>query len=362
MNNVHVHARLGAIAILVSVLAILGATYAVARTPGDVLTGNLPSGAKVSQRGATIDYALKTGASASEIGQDLQTLGVIRSGRQFELLVSLMGLQDKLSAGHFTLNKNSSAVGVVGQLTVRDAVAVIRVTFPEGLRVEEMADIAGKAGLGTRQQFIDAVATATLPPDLAANLPAGAGLQGYLFPDTYILPKGSTAAQLVALMIQTMDRRFTPELRAAAATHGLNTHQALTLASVVEREAAKEEERPVIAAVFYNRLAAGDLLGADPTVQFAAALDPKSVEKSGWWKKELTIDDLENPSKYNTRLFAGLPPGPIACPGLASIEGVANPEKTNFYYFVADAKKADGSHVFAVTFAEHERNIALYGN
>lgn len=353
--------RLVAIATVLCVLAILGATYAVARTPGDVLDGNLPTGAKPAPPGEQVSYSLKSGRNAADIGQDLQKLGVIRSGRQFELLVTLMGLQDKLSAGDFTLTKNSTAVGVVGELTVRDAVAVIRVTFPEGLRVEEMADVAAKAGLGTRQQFLEAVAAATLPAELAANLPPGAGLQGYLFPDTYILPAGSTAAELVALMIKTLDRRFTPELRAAAATHGLDTHQALTLAAVVEREAAREEERPIIAAVFYNRLEAGDRLGADPTVQFAAALDPKSVEKSGWWKKELTIDDLENPSKYNTRLFAGLPPGPIACPGLASIEAVANPAKTDYYYFVANAKKADGSHVFAVTFAQHERNIALYG-
>lgn len=355
------HARLAAFAVILCVAAILAAAYAVARTPGDVLSGGLPTGTKPGQPGEQVSYSLKSGRNAADIGQDLQKLGVIRSSRQFELLVSLMGLQNKLSAGDFVLTKNSSIVSVVGELTVRNAVSVVRVTFPEGLRVEEMADIAARAGFGTRQQFLEAVAAAVLPPELAANLPAGAGLQGYLFPDTYILPAGSTAAQLVALMIKTMDRRFTPELRAAAAAHGLNTHQALTLASIVEREAARAEERPVIAAVFYNRLAANDRLGADPTVQFAAALNPKSVEKSGWWKKELTIDDLDNPSKYNTRLFAGLPPGPIACPGLASIEAVANPAKTDYYYFVANAKKADGSHVFAVTFAEHERNIALYG-
>ncbi|MEO6398830.1 MAG: endolytic transglycosylase MltG [Tepidiformaceae bacterium] len=352
---------LAVLAALVSVMAILAATYVVARSPGDVLDGNLPAGATVGPRGEAVPYALKSGRNASDIGQDLQRSGVIRSGRQFELLVSLMGLQNKLSAGDFVLAKNSSPVAVVAALTVRDATAVTRVTFPEGQRVEEMADVAARAGIGTRQQFLDAVAAAVLPPELAANLPAGAGFQGYLFPDTYILPSGSTATQLVALMIKTMDRRFTPELRAAAATHGLDTHQALTLAAVVEREAAREEERPIIAAVFYNRIAAGDRLGADPTVQFAVALELKSVEKSGWWKKELTLEDLVNPSKYNTRLYAGLPPGPIACPGLASIQAVANPEKTNFYYFVADSKKADGSHAFAVTFAEHERNIALYG-
>lgn len=353
--------RLMAVATALSVFSILGAVYVVARTPGDVLGGLAAEPAPVLQRGAQVEYSLESGRSASEIGKDLEKLGVIRSGRQFELLVSLMGVQDKLSAGDFVLRKNSGTVGVVNQLIVQDSVPVMRVTFPEGLRIEEMAEVARNAGFGTKAQFLDAAAAATLPPDLAANLPAGANLQGYLFPDTYIMPVGSTPAQLVALMIKTFDRRFTPEMRAAALAQGLNTHQAVTLASIVEREAAKEEERPLIAAVFYNRLEAQDRLGADPTVQFAVALTPASVEKHGWWKKELTIDDLENQSKYNTRLFVGLPPGPIACPGLASLEAVAKPEKSDYYYFVADAKKGDGSHVFAVTFAEHERNIARFG-
>lgn len=355
------HVRLGAAGIALSVFAILMAVYVVARTPQDVLGGVKAGPAAVQTRGPQVEYTLQRGRSAAQVGKDLEELGIIRSGRQFELLVRLMGVQDKLSAGDYVLQKNSASVGVVNELIVRDAVPVLRVTFQEGLRIEEMADIAQKAGFGTRQQFLDAAAAASLPPDLAANLPAGATLQGYLFPDTYIMPVGSTPAQLVALMIKTFDRRFTLELRTAALAQGLNTHQAVTLASIVEREAAKEEERPLIAAVFYNRLAAGDRLGADPTVQFAVTQGSADAPKDGWWKKELTVDDLENPSKYNTRLFAGLPPGPIACPGLASLEAVAHPAKTDFYYFVADARKGDGSHVFAVTMAEHERNIARYG-
>ena len=175
------------------------------------------------------------------------------------------------------------------------------------------------------------------------------------------MPVGSTAAGLVQLMIDNLAAKFSPELRAAALAQGLNPHQALTLASIVEREAVLADERPLIAGVFYNRLAEGDLLGADPTTQFAAALNPQSVAKYGWWKKELTLDDLENPSKYNTRLVPGLPPGPITNPGLASLEAVARPAKTKFYYFVADATKGDGSHLFAETIAEHERNKARVG-
>lgn len=172
---------------------------------------------------------------------------------------------------------------------------------------------------------------------------------------------GSTPDELIAYMLDTLQERFTPELRTAAQSHGLNPHQALTLASVVEREAVLAKERPLIAGVFYNRLAAGDALGADPTVQYAVSLLPGNVEKYGYWKKELTAEDLQVDSPYNTRKFPGLPPGPIANPGLASIQAVANPEVTKMYYFVADAKAADGSHVFAETLAEHERNIQQYG-
>ncbi|MCL6644214.1 MAG: endolytic transglycosylase MltG [Dehalococcoidia bacterium] len=347
----------------VVVLMALLAAWGIAGTPASVRGGLPAAGAPPAPAStATVPFTLERGASAGDVGRRLEELGVIRSARQFEMLARLMGVQGLLSAGDYLLPERASALSVIQLLTVREAVPVLRVTFPEGLRIEEMAVIAEQAGFGPRDEFLAAAARAQLPPGLAEYLPQGATLQGYLFPDTYIMPVGSTMDDLVAYMIRTLDERFTPELRAAAAARGLNPHQALTLASIVEREAVIPEERPLIAGVFYNRLAAGDRLGADPTVQFAVAQDPASVRQHGWWKKELTIIDLENPSPYNTRLFPGLPPGPIACPGLASIEAVARPATTDYYYFVADAKKGDGSHVFAVTFAEHERNIALYGS
>jgi UPF0755 protein len=240
-------------------------------------------------------------------------------------------------------------------------VPTVRLTFPEGIRFEEMADIVANSGLATKAQFLDAVAKATLPPELG-TLPAGQNLQGYLFPDTYIVPVGTTAEDLVALMLKTFTRRFTPELRAAAQAHGLTIHQAVTLASIVEREAVKDEERPLIAGVFYNRIAANDLIGADPTVQFAVAQDAANVRLYGYWKKELTAADLAIDSPYNTRKYPGIPPGPITNPGLASLEAVANPTQTDYYYFVANSIKGDGSHVFAVTAEEHQKNQALYGS
>lgn len=350
------------------VAVILLASYLVARTPGDELSARVPPAPAAAATG-NVDYTLAGGRSARQVGQELTELGVIRSPRLFEVLVSLMGVQGELGAGEYVLPRGASTASVVNRLTVRQNVPAIRVTFPEGLRIEEMAEIAAKAGFGTPEQFLAAAeeAATLLPPEFAealpppAALPKGQRMQGYLFPDTYILPVGTTATELVALMVRTLVERFSPDLRAAALRQGLDPHQALTLAAVVEREAVVETERPRIAGVFSNRIAQRDRLDADPTVQFAVALNPASVERFGWWKKDLTIFDLELVSPYNTRLLPGLPPGPIANPGLASIEAVARPEKTKFYYFVADAKANDGSHVFAETLAEHERNIIRVG-
>lgn len=346
----------------VVVLGVFVASYCMAKTPSAQLGEDIVPAPQLATDRAKVGYTLPEGRSAGDIGNDLKSLGVIKSGSQFEFLVSLMGLQRSLSTGDYLLKKNSSVLTIVRELSVKDAVPVLKVTFPEGIRIEEMAVIAEKAGFGTREEFLAAAAAAEPPPGFADAFPAGATLQGYLFPDTYIMPVGSTPAELIQYMLNTLQERFSPELRAAAALHGLNTHQALTLASIVEREAVLPAERPRIAGVFYNRLDAGDTLGADPTVQFAVSLNTGSVDKFGYWKKELTLADLDIDSPYNTRKFVGLPPGPIANSGLASIEAVANPEATDYYYFVADAKADDGSHRFAVTFEEHEQNIALYGS
>lgn len=356
-----------ALAAALVTFAVIIAAYAINRTPGGVLNRDAGGGSRDRDRGGVVAYTVPEGATAEEIGNDLEELGVIDSSTRFRWLVQLMGVQDQLSAGDYELPRDASALTIIDLITVKSSGPVLRVTFPEGIRVEEMAVIAERAGFGTREEFMAAVEAAQLPPDLAATLPpreavAGPLLQGYLFPDTYILPKNASMADLVQLMINTFAERFSPELREAAAARGLNVHQAVTLASIVEREAVLEIERPIIAGVFLNRLAAGDRLGADPTTQFAVAIDPASVEQFGWWKPELTLEDLANPSPYNTREVVGLPPGPIANPGLASLQAVANAADTNFYYFVADATKGDGSHVFAETLAEHEVNIARYGS
>lgn len=347
---------------LILVLCTWLASFFIAQTPGAVFDGPILERQTPQPPGETVAYTVEEGMSAEQVGADLERLGVIRSGRQFQVLAALMGVHNKLSAGDYELRKNSAVPSVVLELTVQESVPVVRMTFPEGIRIEEMAAIVERSGFATEQAFLAAVRQARVPEPFAAAFPPGATLQGYLFPDTYIIPREADAAFLVAKMMETLEERFTPELRQAAAARGLNTHEVLTLAAIVEREAVLEEERPIIASVFLNRLKDGIKLDADPTVQFALAEDPANVDRYGYWKKELTLEELKVASPYNTYANAGLPPGPIANPGLSSIRAVVMPAQTNYYYFVADAIKGDGSHAFAATLEEHEANRIRVGN
>jgi UPF0755 protein len=351
---------LGGIGGVFTLAVVVIAALLLAESPDRAIHDGIIAPPAVSENRGNVPYTLPEGASASDIGAALEQLGVIRSSRQFQVLVSLMGLQSRLSAGDYALQRGSATLSVISRLTVQDQAPTIRVTFPEGIRIEEMAVIAQKAGFGSAEEFMAAASQpARLPAELAAGIPEGQDLQGYLFPDTYIMPVGTPASELVQLMVDTFLKRFSPSLRETVRTDGRTVHDVVTLASIVEREAVLEPERPLIAGVFYNRLKEGDRLGADPTTQYAITIgNPGEVARFGWWKKELTIEDLANTSPYNTRLNTGLPPGPITNPGLASLEAAAKPATTKFYYFVADAIKGDGSHVFAETLAEHERNQA----
>lgn len=353
------HLRVSIAALIAFSLTIWGASFFIARSPDMALDSLADIEHDSSADRGNISYTLEEGATAGQVGDDLQSLGVIRSGFQFRVLAGLMGLEDSLSADEHILRKNSAVPDVIRALTVSGvSLPVVRVTFPEGIRIEEMAALAEEAGFGTRQEFLDAAAAVALPEEFLVDKPAGTDMQGYLFPDTYIFPIGATAETLVTEMVATLDSRFSPDLRAAVRAQGLTLHQALTLAAIVEREAVVDSERNIIASVYFNRLKIEMKLDADPTTQFALALDPLSVAEFGYWKRNLTFADLENTSPYNTYRTVGLPPGPITNPGLASIEAVANPATTNYFYFVANAKIGDGSHVFAETYEQHLANVA----
>ena len=183
---------------------------------------------------------------------------------------------------------------------------------------------------------------------------SGATLNGYLFPETYPIDEETTAESLVVAMLEALDESIDQVLRGRIALSSLTLHEVLTLASIVERETLLRDEMPVVASVFLNRLAVGVKLDADPTVQYAITTGSSEQPDDGWWKIDLTLDDLAFQSPYNTYLFAGVPPGPIASPGLAAIRAVLSPADTDFFYFVA---RGDGSHAFAETLAEHNANV-----
>ncbi len=348
---------LGGVVVLV---ALLVATALIGNSPSASLEGNLTGDHTPIPPGTPVAYTLPPGASASRVGQDLHELGVISSARQFETLVKLMGVQDRLRATDYEFTTGMSVTSVIDLLLTTVIVDTVRVTFPEGLRIGEMAEVAELAGFGTAEDFLESAELVPLPAGLFGFIPEGRDRQGFLFPDTYILPVGSTPADLVELMLVTFNLRFDPAIRAAAEAQGLTPYQVVIIASIVEREAVVDEERPIIASVYLNRIREGIKLDADPTVQFAISQDPESLATYGYWKAELTLEDLAYDSPYNTYLYAGFPPGPIANPGLASIEAVAFPAETNYYYFVANGILGDGSHVFAETFEEHLRNVAQY--
>jgi UPF0755 protein len=239
-----------------------------------------------------------------------------------------------------------SALEVVGKIA-RGEVDLASVTFREGLTIAEMAEVFETAGFGSASSFVEASADASLVRSLDAAAP---DLEGYLFPDTYAVPRRTDARTLVRMMVDRFQDVLTPGLVASAAKRGLSARQLVTLASLVEKETARADERPAVAAVYHNRLKLGMGLQCDPTVIYA-------LQRAGKFDGNLRRDDLSFDSPYNTYRYAGLPPGPIAAPGKASLEAAANPAEVDYLYFV---RRNDGSHEFARTLSEHNRNVQKF--
>lgn len=340
------------VVVIVAALLISGKAAEIAASK-DEIHGRWP--APVSADSTVIK--VPAGANGGAIARQMQQAGVISDAGLFSTVAGLMGLENKLSAGEYEFTRGTPAADVIRRLQTGITIPTLTVTIPEGWRLEEVAALFEKRGLASAADLLQAASATDYTQSFAQNRPAGTTVEGYLFPDTYFFAKGVTPRQIVERLLKTFDERFTADLRAAAQAQNLDVRQAVTLASIVEREAQVPEERPFIAAVFLNRLRAGMPLQADPTVQYAVAADPASVQKYGWWKRDLTVDDLKIKSPYSTYANAGLPPGPIASPGLAALQAVAKPAPVKYLYFVA---KGDGSHAFAETLDEHNRNVAKY--
>jgi UPF0755 protein len=277
------------------------------------------------------------------IAQRLIAAGVVRDELTFRVALWRSGQARRLQAGEYRFDRPMTAREVVDKLA-RGDVVLLPLTFREGLTIDEMSRVFATSGFGAAAAFVAAAKDASL---VQAIDPQASDLEGYLFPDTYALPRGSDAPRVVRAMVDRLHQVLTPELRQRAAARGLTVRQLVTLASLVEKETARPEERPLVAAVYSNRLKIGMGLQCDPTVIYALQL-------AGRYTGNLRRVDLMFDSPYNTYRYAGLPPGPIAAPGQGSLEAAAQPADVDYLYFVS---RNDGSHEFARTLAEHNRNV-----
>jgi len=291
-----------------------------------------------------VDVPPKTGPQA--MGRLLVAGGVVSDTLTWRIALSRNGEATKLKAGEYRFDRAMTVDEVIRKI-VRGDVYLRTITFPEGLTLRKMAQHYEDHGLGTAAAFLEAAREVKL---VSAFDPAARDLEGYLFPDTYALPRKATAQDLVRKMVARFESVFPAARRDAAAAGGLSPREAVTLASIVERETGRAEERPRVAAVYLNRLQARMPLQCDPTVIYA-------LERAGLYNGNLTHADLSFNSPYNTYRFPGLPPGPIASPGRASIDAVLHPAAVDYLYFVS---RNDGSHAFAATLEEHNRNVRQY--
>lgn len=319
-------------AIVIIVSAIAGVTgtalvyaaysYMLNKTPGAVVT-------KIIE--------IPPGSTAGEIGDLLEAEGVITDGWAFVAYVRLNKLEGDLKAGRYELSSEMTVPEVAGRIAAGE-VALAKFTVPEGYRLTEIADAAEAAGLCSAEDFLAACDAV----DPKGRVPEDASLEGYLFPDTYLFDSGATAEEVVAVMLDRFFEVITDEDIGRIEAGGRTLHEVVILASLVEREALVDDERPLVAAVFANRLEKGMTLGSCATVIYALGYVPERI----------TIQDLKIDSPYNTYINPGLPPGPICSPGEASLRAAIEPADVDYLYFVSNG---DGTHTFTTTYGEHER-------
>ena len=260
-------------------------------------------------------FTVRSGEPAASIGERLQAAGLIKNALGFRLMAEKMGVAGDLAAGDYELSPSMKPSEILNILAAGKTKPGPLITIPEGWRAEQIAERVSANGIGTTEEFMGLVQAGNSDLPLLKSRPAGASLEGYLFPDSYRTDAKTTSEDLEKRMVAEFGTKFTPDMAKKAAAQGMTIHRIVTLASIIEREAVVPSERPLMAGVFYNRLKDGMKLDTDPTVQYAvASADPASVKQYGWWKTDLTAQDLTIDSPYNTYKYPGLPPGPICDP------------------------------------------------
>lgn len=289
-----------------------------------------------SQENSQIPFRVNPGQPVTQIAENLKEENLIRNAFTFRLLVAQMGITQNIQAGDFIFSQNMSAREIAESLT-RGAID-LWVTFPEGVRVEEIAQIV--------ENSLNTSANPSYQFDKDEFIEIAQ--EGYMFPDTYLISKDATAQEVSDRLKQTFDQKAKKQ---ASSSASLTSQEVVIMASLIEREAFTNEERPIIAGILKNRLNAGIALQVDATIQYAKGFNASS----GKWWNPVTVEEYQSvQSIYNTYLNPGLPPAPIASPGIESIKAAANPVDTPFFYYLHDA---EGNIHYAETIEGHNQNI-----
>ncbi len=304
-----------------------------------------------STEGEDVIVVIPEGAATKQIAKILKEKGLIQFPSAFVKRVKESEYRGSLQPGEFTLNTGMSTQEMIEILGHVEKTKEIKatLTIPEGFSIEQIAKRVESEGLFTEEEFLDAVQENTYSYDFLDSIPEGVNvtyrLQGFLFPATYDIYDDTTAHELVDMMLKKFSEVYDADMRNQAATLNYTAFEMVTRASIVEREAKLDEERPIIAGVINNRLEEGMMLQMCPTVLYP-------ITNGLYDKSEVTYDDLEVDSLYNTYKYTGLPVGPICNPGQVSMEAVLNPAQHNYLYYHVDNEET-GSHIFTETYQEH---------
>jgi UPF0755 protein len=304
----------------------------------------------LDMNGAPQTFTVEVGESVDSVANHLQLVGLVRDAESFRSYLIYSGLDTSIQAGNYELSTAMSALDIAHELQDATPEEVTFVVLP-GWRVEEVAESLSTSGLPiTYDEFLSAAKT---PPQHFDFLAGASTVEGFLYPDSYIFSRNiSSAEEMIGEMIRNFSAHLTPDLINGFQRQGLTVYQAVTLASMVEREAVQGDEQTLIASVYLNRFKIGMKLDADPTVQYAIGYN---ILQQTWWTNPLSLLDLEVNSVYNTYKYEGLPPTPIANPSPGALRAVAFPAETPYLFFRA---RCDGSgfHEFSETFDEHLQN------
>lgn len=306
----------------------------------------------VSSSSEVVTFSIDKGDGVNQISERLFDAGLIGSKWNFEVYVWLKRWASHLQAGEYRIPKNVSIQNVAGILFLgKDGAAERNITIIEGWTIDDMAGYLDREGVVSEAEFKEAADRLMDKPLVSAlaDKPAGASLEGYLFPDTYRIFKGTTAEEIILKMLVNFDAKLTAELRADITARGQTIYNTVVMASILEREVRHVTDLALVADIFYKRLAAGKALESDATLNYVLPAERR--------RAALTAEDLKNQSSYNTYIHTGLPPSPISNPGIKAIEAAANPKSNPYWFFLTTP---EGEAIFSNTYAEHLKNKQLY--